>query len=780
MIKKFISIKGVGKYKNFNAKDMKIGTIFDKLNVIYANNGSGKTTLTAIFKSLQTGNSKIIISRKTIGYHGEQEISILGDSRHDFKNNTWNTTLDNLEIFDTFFINDNIFSGLEVSLDHKKKLHQFIIGEKGVQLAESIKSTKEEIINDKSEQKDLEMKISKNIKEFQVNDYIKIQSDDRIEQKIDSKYKEIEIAKKQKEIERMNNFIRIPTIKLPIDIQECKAIINTTVDNIDKLYIDKVQSHLDLLKSSNVSNPEEWLREGFHSLMHREGNCPFCNHELNNTEILITSYKQFFNEEYNKLKKACSSTLEKFKNYNLQLELEKIHTILSKNKELYEFWIPLVQNEVAATVSLEKKTNINDLYIQAQEDFQKKSSNPLSKINSDNFNSLYYELNAFNMFIEEVNASLEPLNTEIDILKGSNKDIVNLEKQLKKLQEEKKRFEEPIITYCNEYIMKDRKIKDLNNKNKQMQKQLNDYSIETFQKYGSRINKYLREFSTQFEIKDIKSSIIGRSKDPSVSYILTLNDIEISFENVEGKLQASKALSDGDRSTLALAFFLAKLDIDDNLENKIVIFDDPLSSLDSNRRNKTVNILLEKSQKAKQTFILSHNDSFVFRIYEKSSPKILTVTYDGKLEDLDQNDMEDLMEHRYFTQIKKIESFCENPNPKESIKELQGSIRIVLEDSLKFRYRKYLNKKYVDDKKNTIGPISNKDGLGKMINILEASDCKFKTERTTVIKELRELNDFSMSPHHGNIETAHREERLTVNELITFLEQTLDVIYNKL
>lgn len=328
--------------------------------------------------------------------------------------------------------------------------------------------------------------------------------------------------------------------------------------------------------------------------------------------------------------------------------------------------------------------------------------------------------------------------------------------------------------------MKDRKIKDLNNKNKQMQKQLNDYSIETFQKYGSRINKYLREFSTQFEIKDIKSSIIGRSKDPSVSYILTLNDIEISFENVEGKLQASKALSDGDRSTLALAFFLAKLDIDDNLENKIVIFDDPLSSLDSNRRNKTVNILLEKSQKAKQTFILSHNDSFVFRIYEKSSPKMLTVTYDGKLEDLDQNDMEDLMEHRYFTQIKKIESFCENPNPKESIKELQGSIRIVLEDSLKFRYRKYLNKKYVDDKKNTIGPISNKDGLGKMINILEASDCKFKTERTTVIKELRELNDFSMSPHHGNIETAHREERLTVNELITFLEQTLDVIYNKL
>lgn len=781
MIKKIISIKGVGRYKNFNAKDMKINTLFDKLNVIYANNGSGKTTLTAIFKSLQTGNPKVISDRKTIGYNGEQEISILADSRLDFKNNTWNTTLDNLEIFDTFFINENVFSGFEVSLDHKKKLHQFVVGEKGVQLAESIKSTKEEISNEKSEQKDLELKLSNNIREFKVNEFIKIQPDDCIEQKIDSKNKEIEIAKKQKDIERMNKFIRIPTIKLPLDIQEYRAVIDTKIESIDKKYIEKVQSHLHLLEARSVNNAEEWLRDGFFSLSNGDDKCPFCNQYLNNVETLITSYRQFFNEEYKKFKETCSTALEKTQKYNLQIELERTQNILSKNKELFEFWSPLVHTEAAATAdTFEVATNINDLYIKVQEELQQKSSNPLNDVKLDNFILLDKELNAFNSFIEEVNTLLEPINNEINALKGSNKNIENLEKELKKLQEERKRFEEPILTYCNEYIVKDDKIKGLNTTNKQMQKQLNDYSTETFQKYGTRINEYLKEFSTHFEIKDIKSSIIGRSKDPSVSYILTLNDAEISFENANGKLQASKALSDGDRSTLALAFFLAKLDIEDNLENKIVIFDDPLSSLDSNRRNKTVNILLEKSQKAKQTFILSHNDSFVFRIYEKSSPKMLTVTYDGKLDDLDQNDMEDLMEHRYFTQIKKIESFCENPNLKESIKELQGSVRIVLEDSIKFRYRKYLKNQYVDGDGNTVGPISNKDGLGKMINILESSDCIFKNERRSVIAELRELNDFSMAPHHGNIESAHREERLTVNELITFLGQTINVIYNKL
>ena len=182
-----------------------------------------------------------------------------------------------------------------------------------------------------------------------------------------------------------------------------------------------------------------------------------------------------------------------------------------------------------------------------------------------------------------------------------------------------------------------------------------------------------------------------------MNYILTLNGKEISFEETSEKIHASKALSDGDRSTLALAFFLAKLDLDPDIQEKIIVFDDPLSSLDKSRRNKTINILIRQSEKAKQTFILSHNDSFVFKIYEKANPKMLTISYDGKLDYLDNEDMEDLMEHRYFRQLKKVESFCNKPNLSQNISELQRSVRVLLEDSIKFRYRRYLKKEYVND-----------------------------------------------------------------------------------
>lgn len=780
MIKKIISIKGVGKYQNFNASDMKINTLFKQLNVIYANNGSGKTTLTAIFKSLQTGNPNIINDRKTIAFENEQEISILGDSRYDFKNNKWNEKLMNLEIFDTFFINNNIFSGFEVSSGHKKKLHHFVIGEKGVQLAEDIKKNKETLTIERKKQAEVELEITKNIKEFIVKDYIKINSDEGLEKKIDSKCKEIELAKKQNDIKRTEKPKMIPVINLPIDIKKCKTIISTSVENIDNDYIRKVQSHLTELKLRNIENAEGWIRGGYFSINHEDENCPFCSQKLTDVEDLINSYRQFFNEEYNKIKENCEKVLEKVKNYNLQFELERTMSKLSKNKELFDFWRPFIEIEAAATLNNEFDTDLNELYNLALQDLQKKLANPHISLPTDKFDMLESEMISFNNYIEEINLLIDITNNKVDDLKSTERDLESLEKELRELIEIRNRNKEPILSYCNDYLRLEEEVKELNKKNKKMQKELIEYSGETFRKYGEKINEYLKEFSTAFKIKDIKSSIIGRSTEPSINYILTLNDIEISFEDVEGKIQASKALSDGDRSTLALAFFLAKLDIEENIEDKIIIFDDPLSSLDSNRRKKTVNILVQKSKQSKQTFILSHNDSFVFKIYEKASPKMLTITFDGKLDDLDDDDMEDLMEHQYFTQLKKIESFCKNPNFKESIRELQGAVRIVLEDSIKFRYRKYLNSQYLDRDEKLVGPLSNKDGLGKMINILEVSDCKFKDSKDLVIAELRELNEFSMAPHHGNIETAHRDDRLTINELITFLNQTLQVIYEKL
>ena len=70
-------------------------------------------------------------------------------------------------------------------------------------------------------------------------------------------------------------------------------------------------------------------------------------------------------------------------------------------------------------------------------------------------------------------------------------------------------------------------------------------------------------------------------------------------------------LSSGDRSTLALAFFLAQLDLDPGLPNKIVVFDDPFTSQDRSRRSCTQQFIRRKSAAAAQVIVLSHDPEFL-------------------------------------------------------------------------------------------------------------------------------------------------------------------------
>lgn len=76
------------------------------------------------------------------------------------------------------------------------------------------------------------------------------------------------------------------------------------------------------------------------------------------------------------------------------------------------------------------------------------------------------------------------------------------------------------------------------------------------------------------------------------------------------------ALSAGDRNTLALAFFFASLDQDQALVDKIVVIDDPVSSLDEHRTLATVQELRRLMQRARQVLVLSHNKPFLCSIWD--------------------------------------------------------------------------------------------------------------------------------------------------------------------
>ena len=225
------------------------------------------------------------------------------------------------------------------------------------------------------------------------------------------------------------------------------------------------------------------------------------------------------------------------------------------------------------------------------------------------------------------------------------------------------------------------------------------------------------------------------------------------------------ALGEGDKNSLAFAFFLAKLSLDDQISDKIVVFDDPVSSLDRTRRNRTVEYIKELATKAKQVIVLSHNDNFIFELYEKLIKFGIehnTLKIDkGELKEWD---IKEEMKSPYFATIKKLESFLEGKRTL-SLVEARMLIRKVLEDALKLRYFKCFEK------------LGDKYWLKTMITTLRnEKNSSFRNhDREEVLEELDSLCDFSAPSHHGNINKPYREEEET--EIKTFVESTLKMIF---
>ncbi len=136
MIKKFVKLTSIGKFKDYDASgDVELR----RVNLIYGENGLGKTTLAAILHSLRLNEPNYILERTTVGVTETPSANLLLETGNAiFDSGAWDNSLPKIEIFDSTFINQNVFSGEYVDHEHKKNLYRFAVGEQGVQYAQKV------------------------------------------------------------------------------------------------------------------------------------------------------------------------------------------------------------------------------------------------------------------------------------------------------------------------------------------------------------------------------------------------------------------------------------------------------------------------------------------------------------------------------------------------------------------------------------------------------------------------------------------------------------------
>ena len=88
----------------------------------------------------------------------------------------------NFENFDAHFVNENIYSGFEISDVHKKKLHQFVIGNQGIAIKNKILKNKQDKEAKKIEIEGLVKSLINNVgfglAENELNSFLKLKEKD--------------------------------------------------------------------------------------------------------------------------------------------------------------------------------------------------------------------------------------------------------------------------------------------------------------------------------------------------------------------------------------------------------------------------------------------------------------------------------------------------------------------------------------------------------------------------------------------------------------------------
>ena len=206
VFKKLIHIKNYGRFSNFCSKNSDWDGSFKKINVIYAPNGSGKTTLAELFRSTQ-GDCDVVTKKQTFGASQKPDIKFMLNDNKELKfSDGWNRTVSNVDVFDSFYFDDNLYA---ISIhDDPEKPNIFELA-----IYDEIEEIKNLLMSCKTARLSISNKIS-NKKGYLRKNKIKLDTDTKLQElliertEIDKRIKDLENERIRKTEEQRNKYIR--------------------------------------------------------------------------------------------------------------------------------------------------------------------------------------------------------------------------------------------------------------------------------------------------------------------------------------------------------------------------------------------------------------------------------------------------------------------------------------------------------------------------------------------------------------------------------------------
>lgn len=219
--------------------------------------------------------------------------------------------------------------------------------------------------------------------------------------------------------------------------------------------------------------------------------------------------------------------------------------------------------------------------------------------------------------IREISDQLVRANAQLETVKEQARDanIATLASDLANLQATEARHDPAIAPRCEAYLAEKAAKAATEQQRKAARAALDQHRQAAFPAYGVAINEFLQRFNASFRVGPVDP--VNTRGGSAANYTLLIDGNSVPLSGASGDPSFGNKLSAGDHNTLALAFFFASLQNDPQRAQRVVIFDDPMTSLDEHRTLHTLQEIDRLARDVAGIVVLSHSKPFLLAVWDK-------------------------------------------------------------------------------------------------------------------------------------------------------------------
>lgn len=589
---------------------------FARLTLIYAENGRGKTTLAAILRSLASGDPNLVLERQRLGaVHPPHVVLGMAAGAVQFQNGAWPAPMPEIAIFDDAFVAANVCSGVEIGPGHRQNLHELILGAQGVALNAALQVHVARI----EEHNRLLAQRSNAIPagargDMSVDDFCALAPEPEIEAAIAAAERNLAAGRSADAIRQRAEF---QPLSLPaFDVPALNELLARTLPDLEAEAAARVRTHLRSLGRGG----EAWVSDGVGRIAaasegRDEEICPFCAQGLAASPV-IQHYQAYFSEAYQGLRSAINQAGQGVNAEHagdIPAAFERAVRLAGENRVFWNAFADIPDIHVDTAEILRDWTAAREAVLTV---LRAKAAAPLDAM------ALPHEaIAAIDVYEQRrravlaISDGLVACRDAIAIVKerAAAANLAALNADLARLNMVRARHAEPINGLCTDYLAEKAAKAATEAARRQARAALDNYRQNIFPAYEAAINTYLQRFNAGFRLAAVAP--VNNRGGSSCNYNVVINNVAVALTADAGPAFRN-TLSAGDRNTLALAFFFASLDQDQQIGLKIVVIDDPMTSLDEHRSLTTVQEMRRLAARVRQVIVLSHSKPFLCQLWE--------------------------------------------------------------------------------------------------------------------------------------------------------------------